>query len=87
MKAVAHRDMEAIVKQHIEKAKAGDVYAAREVFDRCFGKAKQSVDMEVEVDTTASRLEREFGDMSPLFRGLSRQSRPGQFCVAMSNCV
>lgn len=63
LKAVTHRDLEAIVKQLIKQAKDGDVLAAREIFDRCFGKAKQSVDMEV--DTTTNRIEREFGDMSP----------------------
>lgn len=66
LRAVTQKDIEAIVKQLIEKAKAGDVHAAREVFDRCFGKARLSVDMEVEVDTAADKLDRQFAEMTPL---------------------
>lgn len=47
LKTVTHRDLQAIVKSLIERAKAGDVFAAREVFDRCFGKPRQGVDMDL----------------------------------------
>ena len=43
MSAVSNDDLRAIVSTLVEKAKAGDVMAAREVFDRLVGKAKISI--------------------------------------------
>ncbi len=37
--AVTVEDMRAIVRKLIEKAKGGNIQAAREVFDQCLGKA------------------------------------------------
>jgi len=44
-------DMKDIAKKIVEMAKAGDVTAAKEVFDRCFGKALQTHEIDVEVRT------------------------------------
>ncbi len=46
MEAVAAEDLRGIVRALIAKAKKGDVAAAHEVFDRIFGKAKQTVEQE-----------------------------------------
>lgn len=37
------REIEPIGKALIKKAKLGDIHAARELFDRAFGKAPQSI--------------------------------------------
>ena len=60
LKAITNKDLRAIVKALIEKAKTGDVLAAREVLDRCLGKPKQTVDMDVEVapETWEQRMQR-----------------------------
>lgn len=47
--ATTQRDVAAIVKALIERAKRGDVTAAREVLDRCLGKPQQSIELEAEV--------------------------------------
>ena len=39
--AVSPEDLVEVVKALITNAKAGDVFAARELLDRCLGKAKQ----------------------------------------------
>ena len=39
--AITHADMTAIAKKLVELAKKGDVKAAKEVLDRCMGKAPQ----------------------------------------------
>ena len=44
MSAVSDDDLRAIVSTLVEKAKAGDVMAAREVLDRMLGKAKVSIE-------------------------------------------
>ncbi len=46
MSAVSDNDLRAIVSTLVEKAKAGDVMAAREVLDRLLGKAKISIESE-----------------------------------------
>ncbi len=46
MSAVSDDDLRAIVSTLVEKAKAGDVMAAREVLDRLLGKAKISIESE-----------------------------------------
>ena len=43
---VSDDDLRAIVSTLVEKAKAGDVMAAREVLDRLLGKAKISIESE-----------------------------------------
>lgn len=42
--AVTRADIEAIAEKLVERAKAGDVQAAREVLDRCIGKSMQPVE-------------------------------------------
>ncbi len=46
MSAVSDDDLRAIVSTLVEKAKAGDVMAAREVLDRLLGQAKISIESE-----------------------------------------
>ena len=46
MSAVSDDDLRAILFTLVEKAKAGDVMAAREVLDRLLGKAKISIESE-----------------------------------------
>ena len=46
LKAVTGKDLREIIKALVEKAKAGDVLAAREIFDRALGKSKQSIDID-----------------------------------------
>ncbi len=43
--AISPEDLRAIVEQLVQKAKAGDVAAAREVLDRIFGKASQPIEV------------------------------------------
>ena len=45
VKAVSEKDITAIGKKLIQKAKAGDVAATKELFDRLWGKALQEVDL------------------------------------------
>jgi hypothetical protein len=44
-------DMKAIATKIVNMAKRGDVSAAKEVFDRCFGKAIQAHEVDMEVRT------------------------------------
>lgn len=44
-KAVTRKDVEDIAHGLLKKAKAGDVAAARELFDRIFGKANQPISL------------------------------------------
>ena len=46
--AVTQKDFREVVKALIQRAKAGDVAAIRELLDRCIGKPKQAVDIEVD---------------------------------------
>lgn len=64
LKAVGEDDLTAIVRTLVVKARQGDVMAAREVLDRCLGKAKQSLD--VEIDSTHPDAMPRFEDMSDL---------------------
>lgn len=43
--AVTEKDIKYIVKAQIKKAKKGDTMAAKEVFDRLWGRAKQEVEI------------------------------------------
>ena len=45
MSRIDDNDVQQIVDKLVSKAKAGDIAAAREVFDRAMGRAKQSVDI------------------------------------------
>ena len=45
LKAVTTEDIAEVVQMLIDKAKAGDVAAARELLDRTIGKARQPVDV------------------------------------------
>ena len=45
IEAVGEKDIKAISKKLIEKAKAGDIPATRELFDRLWGRAIQEVDL------------------------------------------
>ena len=47
--AVSVRDVMEIVKKLVEKAKKGDIYAAKEVLDRCIGKSEQPLTGDVEI--------------------------------------
>ncbi|MEX0655535.1 MAG: hypothetical protein WD151_15545 [Phycisphaeraceae bacterium] len=69
LEAVTQKDLRAIVKVLIEKARAGDVTAAREVMDRCFGKPSQSVELEADATLRAqgpAGLDKPFEEMSDL---------------------
>jgi hypothetical protein len=44
--AVTAADIQEIVKKLVAKAKAGDVQATKEIFDRCLGKPQQSHNVE-----------------------------------------
>lgn len=48
IRAVGVRDIQTIVKALLKRARNGDVPAAREVLDRCFGRPNQAVGVEVE---------------------------------------
>lgn len=56
MSAVSDDDLRAIVSTLVEKAKAGDVMAAREVLDRLLGKAKVAVAIEQEPQRTPDEI-------------------------------
>ncbi len=56
MSAVSDDDLRAIVSTLVEKAKAGDVMAAREVLDRMLGKAKVTVAVEPEPQRTPEEI-------------------------------
>ena len=56
MSAVSDDDLRAIVSTLVEKAKAGDVMAAREVLDRLLGKAKVAVAVEPEPQRTPDEI-------------------------------
>ncbi len=56
MSAVSDDDLRAIVSTLVEKAKAGDVMAAREVLDRLLGKAKVAVAVEPEPQRTPEEI-------------------------------
>lgn len=51
LNAVTAKDMVAIVKKLIKQAKAGDVPAIKELFDRCLGKPLQTHEVDIEVRT------------------------------------
>lgn len=53
LEAVTPDDLRAIIAALVKKAKAGDITAAREVLDRCFGKPAQQTEF-----TTVSALNR-----------------------------
>lgn len=65
MSAVSDDDLRAIVSTLVEKAKAGDVMAAREVLDRMLGKAKVAVAVEPEPQRTLEEIE---AAMEAMFR-------------------
>ena len=44
--AITEADIKAIVAGQVKKAKEGDTAAAKEVFDRLWGRAKQDIDVE-----------------------------------------
>jgi len=48
LEAVSDQDLHDIARTLVEKGKAGDVMAAREVLDRMLGKAKTTLAVEVE---------------------------------------
>ncbi|MEE8079168.1 MAG: hypothetical protein V3T18_09240 [Pseudomonadales bacterium] len=56
MSAVSNDDLRAILSTLVEKAKAGDVMAAREVLDRLVGKAKVAVAIEPEPQRTPDEI-------------------------------
>ncbi|QNN24084.1 hypothetical protein HED60_18015 [Planctomycetales bacterium ZRK34] len=63
LEAVDAESLAAIVHALVEKAKAGDVVAAREIFDRCLGKPKQTLDLDVDVGPKAEKCIDEMTDM------------------------
>ena len=63
MAAVSDDDLRAIVSTLVEKAKAGDVMAAREVLDRLIGKAKVAVAVEPEPQRTLDEINAEITAM------------------------
>ena len=48
LSAVTQKDFREVVKALIQRAKAGDVAAIRELLDRCIGKPTQPLDIEVD---------------------------------------
>ncbi len=56
MSAVSDDDLRAIASMLVEKAKAGDVMAAREVLDRMLGKAKVSIESEPQASRTPDEI-------------------------------
>ncbi len=65
MSAVSDDDLVQMVRALVEKAKAGDVMAAREVLDRMLGKAKVAVAIEPEPQRTLEEIE---AAMEAMFR-------------------
>ncbi len=57
MSAVSDDDLVQMVRALVEKAKAGDVMAAREVLDRLLGKARVAVAVEPEPQRTLEEIE------------------------------
>jgi hypothetical protein len=74
--AVSHKDMVAIAKKLVKKAKAGDVKAAKEVLDRCMGKAEQPVRVDATLDVkhpepiTAEQLQKMLDDLKAAGTGI-----------------
>jgi hypothetical protein len=58
MEAVTESDLRKIVAALIEKAQAGDVVAARELFDRCLGKPTAAVEQDGELQDSSSATDR-----------------------------
>ena len=56
MSAVSDDDLRAIASMLVEKAKGGDVMAAREVLDRMLGKAKVSIESEPQASRTPDQI-------------------------------
>ncbi len=56
MSAVSDDDLVQMLRALVEKAKAGDVMAAREVLDRLLGKAKVAVAIEPEPQRTPGEI-------------------------------
>lgn len=56
IEAVTKEDIEHIVKALIIKARNGDVQAAKEVFDRLWGRAKQELDIEHSVSEETATI-------------------------------
>ncbi len=56
MSAVSDDDLVQMLRALVEKAKAGDVMAAREVLDRLLGKAKVAVAIEPEPQRTPDEI-------------------------------
>lgn len=50
IQAVSEEDIQKVMQELVKKAKLGDVVAAREVLDRTLGKAKNEMDVKVDVD-------------------------------------
>mgnify|MGYP006273182639 CR=1 len=55
---VTYKDVRDIVRSLIDKAKGGDVQAAREVLDRSLGKVKQPMEMDFEPESEEWTLEK-----------------------------
>jgi hypothetical protein len=53
--AVTDEDVSAIVKALVEKAKAGDLRAAKEVLDRCLGRVEHELPLNI-LDVYARQL-------------------------------
>lgn len=86
MRAVKLQDIKAIVQSLIERAKNGDVVAAREVLDRILGKSMQAIELTGDsLATTAIRADVQIFIADPglaqaagqLSEGLSRIERRG----------
>jgi len=70
VEAFTPNDIKAIAVQMIKKAKKGDLPAIKEVFDRCFGKASQYIDIKGNIEHTLEFSDDERKALAVLASGL-----------------
>ena len=83
LNAVNKTDIQAIVKKLMEKAKTGNIQAVKELFDRLFGKPKETVDQNVSLLGVVKNIpstQEAYGEMQDYMKskdGIDRKSING----------